>query len=95
MASFGRPWLVLTPARLQLNGVSNLPENFIYNTGNGHVFRRLVSTLLSPLASSYVFVAALLLASAWRVRERPALRLWLPLVVLLGAGLLWTHSRSS
>jgi len=77
------------------NGVSNLPENFIYNTGNGHVFRRLVSTLLSPLASSYVFVAALLLASAWRVRERPALRLWLPLVVLLGAGLLWTHSRSS
>ncbi len=53
-------------------GLSGLPENFVYNTGNGHVFRRLVSTFLSPLASSYMFVAALLLASVWRLRRRAA-----------------------
>jgi len=76
-------------------GLSNLPENFVYNTGQGHPYRRLVSTFLSPLASSYLFVAALLLASVWRLARRPPLGLWLPTVALLGAGLLWTHARSS
>ena len=76
-------------------GLSNLPENFIYNTGNEHPLRRLVSTFLSPLASSYVFVVALLLAVAWLVRRRPPLVVWTPLAALLLAGLLWTHSRSS
>jgi len=76
-------------------GLSNLPENFVYNTGNEHPLRRLVSTFLSPLASSYVFVVALLLAVAWFVRRRPAPALWTPLAALLLAGLLWTHSRSS
>ena len=52
-------------------GLSNLPENFIYNTGNEHPLRRLVSTFLSPLASSYLFVVALLLAAAWLIRRRP------------------------
>src|SRR5207253_10192233 len=76
-------------------GLSRLPENFIYNTGNEHPLRRLVSTFLSPLASSYVFVVALLLAVAWLVRRRPPLVVWTPLAALLFAGLLWTHSRSS
>jgi O-Antigen ligase len=76
-------------------GLSGLPENFVYNTGNEHPFRRLVSTFLSPLASSYVFVVALLLAAAWLVRRRPPLLLWLPTTAILFAGLLWTHSRSS
>ena len=76
-------------------GLSDLPENFIYNTGNEHPLRRLVSTFLSPLASSYVFVVALLLAVAWLVRRRPPLAVWTPLAALLFAGLLWTHSRSS
>jgi hypothetical protein len=76
-------------------GLSNLPENFVYNTGNEHPLRRLVSTFLSPLASSYVFVVALLLAVAWLVRRRPSLAVWTPLAALLLAGLLWTHSRSS
>ena len=44
-------------------GLSKLPENFIYNIGNDHALRRLVSTFLSPLASSYLLVVALLL---WR-----------------------------
>jgi len=76
-------------------GVSGLPENFLYNTGDERPLRRLVSTFLSPLASSYVFVVALLLAAAWRLRTRAPLALWLPTTALLFAGLLWTHSRAS
>jgi O-Antigen ligase len=72
--------------------VAGLPENFIYNVGGDKPFlRRLVSTFLSPLASSYLFAVALLVAAA-------ALRRRL-LVLLLGlvavAGLLWTFSRAS
>jgi O-Antigen ligase len=80
-------------------GLSNLPENFIYNTGNGHPIRRLVSTFLSPLPSSYLFAVGLLLVAAWWVRARP--RRGLPAaafagtLALLFAGLLWTHSRST
>src|SRR4051794_32786162 len=41
--------------------VAGLPENFIYNVGGDKPFlRRLVSTFLSPLASAYLFVVALL-----------------------------------
>jgi O-Antigen ligase len=76
-------------------GLSNLPQNFVYNTGNGHVFRRLVSVFLSPLAASYMFVTALLLCAAWWIGLRPKLAVWIPTVALLFAGLLWTHSRSS
>lgn len=76
-------------------GLSHLPQNFVYNTGNGHVYRRLISTFLSPLATSYVFVVALLLAVAWLVRRRPSLLVWIPTVAVILAGLLWTHSRSS
>jgi O-Antigen ligase len=79
-------------------GLSHLPENFVYNTGNGHPYRRLVSTFLSPLATSYVLVIALLVCAAWWVSLRPrgrALAAWLGSVVLIFAGLLWTHSRAS
>ena len=76
-------------------GLCNLPQNFVYNTGNGHVFRRLVSVFLSPLAASYMFVTALLLCAAWWIQLRPKLAVWIPTVALLFAGLLWTHSRSS
>ena len=44
--------------------VAGLPENFIYNLGGDKPFlRRLVSTFLSPLASSYLFVVALLVTA--------------------------------
>jgi O-Antigen ligase len=76
-------------------GLSGLPENFVYNTGNEHPLRRLVSTFLSPLASSYMLVTALLLCAAWLVRHRARLVIWIPTTALLFAGLLWTHSRSS
>ena len=76
---------------LRYKGLSGLPENFVYNTGNERPLRRLVSTFLSPLASSYLFVVALLLLWTWR-------RLtvwWIGAAALVSAGLLWTHSRSS
>jgi hypothetical protein len=79
-----------TGVRTEPDGsVYGLPENFIYNVGGDKPFlRRLVSTFLSPLASGYLFVVALLLA----FRSRRAA---LALSVLAAAGLLWTFSRSS
>jgi hypothetical protein len=76
---------------LDYKGLSGLPENFVYNTGNERPLRRLVSTFLSPLASSYLFVVALLLLWTWR---RLSVR-WVGAAALVSAGLLWTHSRSS
>lgn len=71
------------------NGTGGLPENFIYNTGSEqHFLRRLVSTFLSPLASGYLMVVALLLLPR---RNRFAI----PLAALAFVGLLFTFSRSS
>lgn len=73
---------------LTYNGLSGLPENFVYNVGNGVVFRRLTSTFLSPLATSYLLVVALFFI--------PIRRRWgPPLALLLFAALLWTHTRSA
>ena len=70
------------------HGTGGLPENFIYNVGGDKPFlRRLVSTFLSPLASGYLMVVALLLA--------PRRRVAIPLAVVAFAGLLFTFSRSS
>ena len=69
-------------------GTSGLPENFVYNAGNGVVFRRLTSTFLSPLATSYLLVVALFFI--------PMRRRWgPPLALLIFAALLWTHTRSA
>ncbi|HEX6701025.1 MAG TPA: O-antigen ligase family protein [Gaiellaceae bacterium] len=73
------------------DGVYGLPENFIYNVGGDKPFiRRLVSSFLSPLASGYLFVVALLVADALRRRAAKAV-----LGAVAFAGLLWTFSRSS
>jgi len=82
-----------TGTRLEPDGRTyGLPENFIYNVGGDRPFlRRLVSTFLSPLASGYLFVVALLVATAV-LRRRAAL---VALAALAAAGLLWTFSRSS
>jgi hypothetical protein len=73
-------------------GVAGLPENFIYNVGGDKPFlRRLVSTFLSPLASSYLFVVALLVTAA-ALRRSAAV---VVLSVVTVAGLLWTFSRAS
>jgi hypothetical protein len=73
-------------------GLSGLPENWLYNTGNEeHPLRRLVSTLLSPLATSYLLVVALLFAaSRRRLGVVPAVT-----SVVCFAGLLWTHTRAA
>jgi len=73
--------------------LAGLPENFVYNVGGDRPFlRRLVSTFLSPLASSYLFVVALVGAAG-------VLRRWRPPAIALGllaaAGLLWTFTRSA
>ena len=46
---------------LDYEGLSGLPENWVYNTGDeDNPIRRLVSTFLSPLASAYALVVALI-----------------------------------
>jgi hypothetical protein len=73
--------------------VAGLPENFVFNVGGDKPFlRRLVSTFLSPLASSYLFVVALVGAAAVMRRRRTVA---IVLVSVAAAGLLWTFSRSS
>jgi O-Antigen ligase len=69
-------------------GLSHLPQNFVYNAGNGVVFRRLTSTFLSPLATAYLLVVALFFV--------PLRRRWgIPLALLLFAAVLWTHTRAA
>ena len=75
---------------LEYSGLSGLPENFVYNPGNEEPVRRLVSTFLSPLATAYMLVVALLAAAAW-----PRARRLVLLAPLLAAGLLFTDSRSA
>jgi hypothetical protein len=72
------------------HGPGGLPENFAFNTSDG-LFRRLVSTFVSPLATAYLLVVALLLLATFR-RVRP---IAVALAVVCAAGLLWTFSRSS
>jgi hypothetical protein len=69
-------------------GLSGLPENFVYNEGGGVIFRRLTSTFLSPLATGYLLVVALLFVPFRARRWAP------PLALLLFAALLWTHTRA-
>jgi hypothetical protein len=76
---------------LDYRGLSGLPENWVYNTGDeDNPLRRLVSTFLSPLATAYVLVVVLILLAARRATR------W----TIVGAaacyvGLLWTHTRAA
>jgi hypothetical protein len=76
---------------LDYEGLSGLPENWVFNTGHeDNPIRRLVSTFLSPLASAYVLVVALVY-----LVSRP-LRWWSALLgLLLFAALLYTHTRAA
>ena len=76
---------------LRYEGLSGLPENWVYNTGDEqNPIRRLVSTFLSPLASAYALVVALIY-----VVSRTFRWWWGLLVVVLYAGLLYTHTRAA
>ncbi len=75
---------------LEYMGLSGLPENFVYNPGDERPLRRLVSTFLSPLATAYLLLVAVLLAATWQRSK------WLPaLTALLAVGLLFTYSRTT
>ena len=76
---------------LRYLGLSGLPENWVYNTGDeDNPIRRLVSTFLSPLASAYALVVALIY-----VASRPFRWWWGLLGVLFYVALLYTHTRAA
>ncbi len=77
---------------LQYRCLSGLPENWIFNTGDEtSPLRRLVATFLSPLATAYLLVVAVLfLAARARVTSGRAV-----VALLCFAGLLWTHTRAA
>lgn len=76
---------------LDYEGLSGLPENWVYNTGDEeNPIRRLVSTFLSPLASAYALVVALIY-----VLSRPFRWWWGLLAVLFYVALLYTHTRAA
>jgi hypothetical protein len=77
---------------LDYEGLSGLPENWVYNTGDEeNPIRRLVSTFLSPLASAYAFVVGLVFV----VSRRPFRWWWGVVGLILYAGLLYTHTRAA
>jgi hypothetical protein len=76
---------------LKYVGLSGLPENWVYNTGDeNNPIRRLVSTFLSPLASGYALVVALVY-----VVSRPFRWWWAVVAALLYVALLYTHTRAA
>lgn len=76
---------------LDYEGLSGLPENWVFNTGDEeNPIRRLVSTFLSPLASAYALVVALIY-----VLSRPFRWWWGLLAALLYVALLFTHTRAA
>lgn len=75
---------------LEYRGLSGLPENFVYNPGDERPLRRLVSTFLSPLATAYLLLVAILAVTTWQ-RSR-----WFSaLSALLLVALLFTYSRTT
>jgi hypothetical protein len=76
---------------LDYEGLSGLPENWIFNTGDeNNPIRRLVSAFLSPLASAYVLVVALIY-----VVSRPLRWWWGAAAARLYVALLYTHTRAA
>ena len=72
-------------------GLSGLPENWVFNTGDeDNPIRRLVSTFLSPLASAYVLVVALIY-----IVSRPLRWWWAVAAAVLYVALLYTHTRAA
>jgi hypothetical protein len=69
------------------HGPGGMPENFAFNTGHNRLFRRLISTFVSPLGAGYMFVVSLLAV--------PLRRRAVPVTALVFAALLFTISRSA
>ena len=76
---------------LDYEGLSGLPENWVFNTGDeDNPIRRLVSTFLSPLASAYVLGVSLIY-----VVSRPFRWWWAVATAVLYVALLYTHTRAA
>ena len=76
---------------LDYEGLSGLPENWVYNTGDEESpMRRLVSSFLSPLASAYALVVALIF-----MVSRPLRWWWALVAAFLSVALLYTHTRAA
>jgi hypothetical protein len=76
---------------LAYEGLSGLPENWVYNTGDeDNPLRRLVTTFLSPLATAYALVVVILVLAG----RRPT-RLTAAAAGVCYLGLLWTHTRAA
>jgi hypothetical protein len=76
---------------LVYRGLSGLPENWVFNTGDeDNPIRRLGSTFLSPLATAYLLVIVLLFLVA---RRRTGWTVAAAGVAYVG--LLWTHTRAA
>ncbi len=75
----------------EYKGPAEMPENFAFNTDEG-LFRRLISTFLSPLAASFLFAVALLFAAAGGPLRRGGA---LVLAGVAAVGLLFTLTRST
>ncbi|MER3409650.1 MAG: hypothetical protein C4306_06020 [Thermoleophilia bacterium] len=75
------------------HGPGGLPDNFAFNTSEG-LFRRLVSSFISPLATAFALVVALFL-SGLPLRSRRLRPVALSLVGLSLVALFFTLSRSS
>lgn len=75
------------------HGPGGLPDNWAFNTEDG-LYRRLVTSFISPLGTAFALVVTLLLAGvAWQDRARRPLAV--ALVAVCAAALLFTLSRSS
>ena len=85
------PRYFATELGFDYRGPGRMPENFAFNTDEG-IFRRLISTFLSPLATAFAFAVALLLTAAGGPLRRRAAA---PLAALVALGLLFTISRST
>ncbi|MFN2469318.1 MAG: O-antigen ligase family protein [Gaiellaceae bacterium] len=78
----------------EYHGPGGLPDNFAFNSSDG-LFRRLVSSFVSPLATAFMCVVALLLAASPGLAAARRRLLLLGLAAAVAAGLLFTLSRSS
>ena len=75
------------------HGPGGLPDNWAFNTADG-LYRRLVSSFISPLATAFMLVVALLLSGV-ALQSRRRRPLAVGLLALCSVGLLFTLSRSS
>ena len=75
------------------HGPGGLPDNWAFNTEDG-LFRRLVASFISPLATAFALVVALLFAGI-ALQDRRRRPLAAGLVAICATALLFTLSRSS